>query len=328
MVDTNCPICTTGVSTFFAAIDGFEYMRCAHCGSLHIAGDVIAEIDGGRTTRLYDEAYWQDELLAARERASGVSLVRAGEAILYARRNVEKFLDVGTGPGYLLDELARHFPNRADMFYGIELFPPAGHSQHPNYRVGEVAKLDAKFDAGTCIEVIEHLTPRTLARLVASLAEVSHPGSTWLFNTGMPDYVLNEDPGYLDPLHRGHIVSYSLTGLACIFEKQGFEVRTLPGKNHAFLAEFQPTDEPGDFAQRIYRPLPGNRSLLEESGLLYQAVFEAARASYYQSEYLDRTQWALNLQSQLEATQNPNAVPAAVKTSAIDRLRKWLRRWR
>lgn len=327
-MDTNCPICTTGVSAFFESIDGYDYMRCTHCGSLHIASDVIAEIDGGRSTRLYDEAYWQEELRAARERAAGAALVRAGEAILYARREVKRFLDIGTGPGYLLDELARHFPARSDMFYGVELFPPAEHSLHPNYRVGEVAELDVMFDAGTCIEVIEHLTPRMLARLVGSLSKVSNPGSTWFFNTGMPDYVINEDRGYLDPLHRGHIVSYSLMGLTDIFEKHGFKVQAVPGKSYAFLAEFQPADEPDDFSRRIYHPLPENKSLLEQSCLLYQAAFESARASYYRSEYLARTQWALNLQGELGVMRVLKAVPGSVKGSVRHRLRKLSRLWR
>ncbi len=321
-MDTSCPICTTGVSSFFEAIDGFDYMQCTHCGSLHIASDVIAEIDGGRSTRLYDEAYWQEELRAARERAAGAGLVRAGEAILYTRREVKRFLDIGTGPGYLLDELARHFPERSDMFYGIELFPPVEHSLHPNYRVGEVGELDMMFDAGTCVEVIEHLTPRMLVRLVASLAKVSNPGSTWFFNTGMPDYVINEDRAYLDPLHRGHIVSYSPMGLAHIFEPHGFKVRTVPGKSYAFLAEFRPPDEPGDFSQRIYQPLPENRSLLEQSGLLYQAAFEAARASYYRSEYLARTQWALSLQGELGVMRALRAAPGSIKRRVLSRFLK------
>lgn len=318
-MNTDCPVCINGVSAFFETIDGFDYLRCLQCGSLHIASNVIAEIDAGRSTRLYDEAYWQEELIAARERAAGVALVRAGEAILYTRRTIKRFLDIGTGPGYLLDELARHFPERSDMFYGVELFPPAEHSHHPNYRVGEVGELDVMFDAGTCIEVIEHLTPRMLERLVSSLSKVSNPGSTWFFNTGMPDYVINEDRGYLDPLHRGHIISYSLTGLACIFKKHGFTVQAVPGKSYAFLAEYLPPDAAVDFAQRIYHPVAENRALLECSGLIFQAAFESARSSYYQAESLARAKWALELQRELGAARLLLAIPRRIRR-ALDRL--------
>ncbi|MGH8118650.1 MAG: hypothetical protein ACREPJ_15350 [Rhodanobacteraceae bacterium] len=133
-------------------------------------------IDAGKSTRIYDETYWAEELHSSRERADGVSLVRAGEAILYARRPVKRFLDVGTGPGYLLDTLACHFPERVDMFYGVELFPPDVHSRHPNYIAGDVGGLKLRFDVGVCIEVVEHLTPRMLGNVAQGLAGISEPG--------------------------------------------------------------------------------------------------------------------------------------------------------
>lgn len=296
----DCPVCNSGKSSFYETIDGFDYMQCGACGSLHIARDVLEDIDAGKSTRIYDAAYWQEELRAARERANGAALVRAGEAILYARRPVTRFLDVGTGPGYLLDRLGEQFPGRTNSFYGVELFPPQEHSTHPNYRVGEVAELDMTFDAGVCIEVIEHLTPQMLSRLAKGLAKVSAAGSLWLFNTGMPGYVLKEDRGYLDPLHRGHIVSYSLPGIAKIFEPHGFDVKAIPGKSYAFIVELKPVADVPDFAHRIYQPLAENKAFLEESGLMFQAAFEAARSSYYQEEYLARTHWALGLDRELK----------------------------
>lgn len=283
-----CPVCESGESEFFASIDGYDYLQCGACRSLHIACNVLDDIDRGSAPRLYDEDYWREELRSARERASGVSLVRAGEAILYCRRPVTRFLDVGTGPGYLLDELAKQFPTRQDVFHGVELFPPEEHSSHPNYMRGDVGMLDMTFDAGVCIEVIEHLTPRMLAELARGLARVSTTGTLWLFNTGMPDYVINEDRGYLDPLRRGHVVSYSLPGLAHIFEPHGLRVQALPGKSFAFIAEFQPDTVINDFERRIYHPLAENTSLLQESGLLHQAAFESARAYLYYSLYLKK----------------------------------------
>lgn len=144
------------------------------------------------STRLYDEAYWNEELCSARMRARGESLARVGEALLYCQRPVKRFLDVGADPGYLLHELAKQYPGRPDLFHGVELLPSAERTPHPNYVEGDVGMLEEACDAGVCIEVIEHLTPRMLGKLVDRLAKVSLPCSLWLFNTGMPDYVINE----------------------------------------------------------------------------------------------------------------------------------------
>lgn len=299
-METTCPVCEAGKSVFYANIDGYDYLQCGACRSLHIARDVLDDIDRGNAPRIYDEDYWREELRSARERAGGVSLVRAGEAILYCRRPVTRFLDVGTGPGYLLDELAKQFPARQDVFHGVELFPPEEHSSHPNYIKGNVGMLAMTFDAGVCIEVIEHLTPRMLAELARGLARVSAAGTLWLFNTGMPDYVLKEDPNYLDPLHRGHIVSYSLQGLTQMFEPHGLRVQGLPGKSFAFVAEYQPEVAAGDFEYRIYHPLKENIALLQEAGLLHQAAFESARAYFYLAQSDARASWAMDLQRELE----------------------------
>lgn len=296
-VSIACPVCEAGESSFHRRIDGYDYFRCEACGSLHIDNATLAAIDSGKSTRIYDAQYWQDELRAARERARGVALVRAGEAILYARRPVRRFLDVGTGPGYLLDALAGLLPLHAGVFHGVELFPPEAHSANPNYHIGEVRDLDGTFDAGTCIEVAEHLTPRMLRNLAQGLAAISASGSLWLFNTGSPEYVLREDPNYLDPLRRGHIVAYGLRGVRHVFEPFGFRIGAIPGKSYAWFAEFRPAETP-DFSERVYRPPDENRALLEESGLLFQAAFESARASLYQ--------------------QMPNRNPEADSTASVD----------
>lgn len=297
-----CPVCEAGVSKYHTRVDGYDYFQCTNCCSLHVDRATLDRIDEGKSTRVYDEKYWSEELRAARERADGVSLVRAGEAILYARRPVKRFLDVGTGPGFLLDALARHFPEQRNMFHGVELFPPDEHSSNPNYLVGNVGDLSGYFDAGTCIEVVEHLTPRMLKNLARGLAAISVPGSLWLFNTGMPEYVIGQDPAYLDPLHRGHIVSYGLKGVVSVFEPFEFRIRPIPGKSYAWFAEFKPVKNP-TFEERVYKPLPENRALLEHSGLLFQAAFESARASVLLA-YPSRAQ------SRVEGGPNPEQLVA------------------
>lgn len=295
-----CPICVTGVSEHFTQVDGHDFYACIACESIHIAPDVLAKLDqGGSLVGDYTQEYWEQERVGAIERAQGLSLCRAGEAILYCRRPVRRFLDIGAGPGFLVRELQRLIDPDATLFHGIEKYPPPYAAHCPNLEIGDIHDLQGCFDAGVCIEVVEHLTPLMLDGLVRGIARVSSPGSLWLFNTGMPDYVRKEDPAYLDPVNRGHVVSYSLVGIAPYFERHGFAVRPLPGRSFGFFVEYQPLESPG-YETRFCTPLPENLGLLQRHGLLYHAAFETARSYFYYDGYLERTRWALSLDAALK----------------------------
>lgn len=286
-------------------VDGYPYFRCQGCRSIHVDPSVIHDMDRGVSiVRDYSESYWDEERAAARDRAAGVSLVRAGEAILYCRRPVRRFLDVGAGPGWLLRNLIDMLDPPGEIFQAVEKFPPDYAYVHANYHAGGVESLSGTFDAGVCIEVVEHLTPRMLSAVAEALARLSQPGSFWLFNTGMDEYVDKEDRGYLDPLRRGHIVSYSVEGVRKLFAPFGFQVDALPGKSFAFYAEYAPPASP-PFDQRIYGALPENVSLLQRNPLVHQAAFESARSYYYQSVCAERTHWALGLKQLLDRVTRP-----------------------
>jgi hypothetical protein len=149
-----------------------------------------------------------------------------------------------------------------------------------------------------------------LAGLARGLQKISRENSLWLFNTGIPQYVRNQDPSYLDPHGRGHVVSYSIGAIEAIFGPLGFTVTALPGKSYAFIVELAPSGPP-DFNERIYRPLPENRELLARNGLLHQATLESARASYYYGGYLERTTWAMSLKERVDALERELAALAA-----------------
>ena len=294
-----CPVCREGESLLYTCVDGHDYFACPACGSLHINPQVLEMLDaGGSLVGDYSEEYWEQERVGAMERANGLSLCRAGEAILYCRRPVRRFLDVGAGPGFLVRELQRLLDPDARVFHGVEKYPPPYAATCPNLVRGDIRDIDGRFDAGVCIEVVEHLTPKMLEGLVQGLAGVSEVGSLWLFNTGMPDYVRNEDPAYLDPVNRGHIISYSLQGIAPYFERHGFSVRALPGRTFGFFVEYQPLESP-DYEQRFCAPLAENRDLLLRHGLLFHAAFETGRSYHYYAGYLERTRWALSLDETL-----------------------------
>ncbi|HET6235969.1 MAG TPA: methyltransferase domain-containing protein [Acetobacteraceae bacterium] len=222
---------------------------------------------------------------ASRERCFGSSVLRVAETIAYCRIPIHRLFDIGAGTGWLLDALEVLLPEAIDRFHAVELIPPPPphRTRNPNYHVGTLADLDGPFDAGIYVEVIEHLTPATLRRLIADLASVSRPASLYFFNSGQPEFVEHEDAGYLEPHRRGHIVSYSLAGLARLFEPAGFRVIGLPGRHWAFLAEFgssAPVD-PDALIARLWQPVRENRAMLDAyrfGELIRSAGIESARA--------------------------------------------------
>lgn len=240
MKKTKCPICSKR-SNPWRAVDGYQYHQCLGCGSIFVDPSILDLLDMGHALRKYDETYWDTELSAAKERSYGAALARVAESILYARREVNKYLDIGSGPGYLLDAIEYYLPCSKNRFYGVELFPPPIHTQNLNFFVGAVRDLTSTFDAGCCIEVVEHLIPRMVDQLFRDLALVSNPNALYIFNSGLPEYVLAEDPGYMDPLKRGHVVSYGLPAIERLAGKHGFQVTGIEGKTWAYIVEFKPS---------------------------------------------------------------------------------------
>lgn len=259
---TNCAVCG-GPAELWRRIDGYDYFDCRVCESIAIDAASVALVDEGNFPRHYDPAYWAEEGVAARGRSWGASLARVAETILYCRRPIERFVDIGSGPGHLLDSLATYLPAAKERFFAVEKFPPEVHTAHPGYLIGDLADTEGVFDAGVCIEVVEHLTPRMFTRLIQALAQKSRPGSLFFFNTAAPSYVKQVDEAYMDPLRRGHIISWGLPALRNLFEPHGFTVQEVKGKNFAFAVEFESSD-PMSLPNRIWYPVPENRALLND----------------------------------------------------------------
>ena len=277
-----CPVCDGSTTRPWSVVAGYAYSECASCESIFIDPGILREIDGGFAIVDYTESYWRSELQSAWERSYGSSLARVAEAILYSRRPIRRFLDVGSGPGFLLDALSTYLPDSAGRFFGVERFPPEQRTRHPNYTVGDVASLCGRFDAGCCIEVFEHLTPKMLTTLLGQLAEKSEPDALYIVNTGLPAFVNAEDRGYMDPTGRGHIVSYGLAGVAAIAARFGFQVIPLPGKTWAYCLEYRSTSgQKGSVRDRIWSPVPENQAILHDTrmgSLMYVLAIDTARA--------------------------------------------------
>jgi hypothetical protein len=275
-----CPCCRGTIEPLWT-VRSFAFYRCRQCTSLTIDPAVIQEIDAGRVVQhAPNPAQVQGEMNAAFERAYGSSLARVAETILYARTPVRRFLDVGTGRGFLLDALSLHLPARREMFFGVELYPPDPHSSHPNYVAGTASAVPEKFEAGSCIEVIQTLTPMQVRALLAEIASRSHPGALYIVNAGQPRYVLEEDQGYLDPDRRGHIFSYSRKAMELLASPLGFRVIPLQGKHWALLLEYEREDRTAP-QDRIWTALPENVALLhdpERGSVLHVLGMDTARA--------------------------------------------------
>lgn len=303
-----CEICDQASSGTkkYRDIAGVPFHECLGCGSL-FADFKFLESSVSTEKVTYDDAYWRMETSAARARSFGSSLSRCAEVFFYSRIPVDIFLDIGTGPGFFLDAVSKLMPQWQAMFYGVELFPPPAQYQtkHQNYVIGDLTSLPKKVSAGMCIEVIEHLHPNQLSEMLAKLALMSEPNATFLFNSGQPDYVKKEDPGYLDPLVRGHIVSYSTAGVQSIFAKHGFTVIPLPGRAWAFLAQYTANAEIPNAEQlltRVWQILPENAEKLKVNGfgeLMYSIGQESARCYIEAALVIERTKWALSMRSQL-----------------------------
>jgi len=283
----NCSVCKSARINFFKKVDGYIYYECFDCKVISIDSSIIKGIDNGSNIRKYDKTYWDDELIAAKERAYGACLARMAEAIYYLQIPMNTFLDIGTGPGYFLDAVSVYLPNMGEKTFGIEKYPPVTEkrTKSSHYFVGDIKSFPNKVDCGLCMEVIEHITPLMFADLLKQLAGVSNEGALYLFNSGQPEFVKNEDPNYLDPTRRGHIVSYSPESVSIIAEPLGFKVHRLRGKKWALAIEFKPPpaldDKDKNIQDRIWYPLRQNVDLLTDfaGGSTFKSLgLESARA--------------------------------------------------
>jgi len=279
-----CPCCQSKKLTGFKDVQQFRYFRCLGCGTIFIDPYYLNQIDDGLNLVKYDKDYWDFQILLSRERAYGIALSRMAEAFYYSRIPINKFLDIGTGAGYFLDAVAKLLPNHADVFWAIEKFPPPQEyrTKSPNYIIGDLKDVNFKIDGGICIEVVEHLTPKMFSNLFKDMADISNPGALYEFNTGLPEHVLNEMPGYLEPLQNGHIVSYSIKAIELLANPYGFTVFPLRGKTWAFVVEYQSKGSKfEDFQSRIWSALEHNLSILNDKDMgsvLKMLGFETARA--------------------------------------------------
>ena len=300
-----CPVCAS-LSNVYEKILGFEYFSCSGCGILHIDTTVLQEIDAGKQIVEYSPEYWAMELSAAEERSRSVGIIRLAEAIFLCRRSVQNVVDIGSGTGRLLEQFEGLLPNNVRRIWGVELFPPPTdqRTKSAQYVVGTIGSMaPMMFDAGLCMEVVEHLTPSMVLGMLKEISARSNDGACYVINTGLADFVRKEQPDYLDPTRRGHIVAWTVAAFNILGEPFGLTATALPGRAWAFLLE--KTTNPADVESRLYAPLSENMCFLADGkdgmSLLSTAAAEAVRGYFHQQLMLERTAWALDLEKQLKA---------------------------
>ena len=276
-----CQVCLKGAMVFTIALEDVPYQECVSCGS------IAADRSALPTNFSYGADYWRNELPSTRMRSWSSSIQRVGEVFALCGIEIKNFIDISTGGGELLDSLSALLPEISGIFHGIEPFPPPEEfrSKHERYRVGYLCDLETKFDAGVCIEVIEHVFPDVLRTILKSLAVRSNPGALYYFNSGQPDFVKKHGYSYLDPTLRGHIASYSIAGMKNLFAEERFVVYGYPVRDWGFFAEYRPEgSETGETPfDRLWRPLPENLALLRTcrfGNYFYLAGRESIRTEF------------------------------------------------
>lgn len=284
-----CPLCkkTMGMS-LIKKIAAFSYHRCPNCDFIFINDEVLQQIDNGTQVFEYQEEYWKDELESAKERAWGVAIARMSECFHYCKIPIQRYIDVGTGPGYFLDAIDHFLPDSSNQFFGWEIYPPKKEFQtkHKNYFNYPLADINIKFQAGSCMEVIEHITPKQVYNLMDNLKHKLDDGAFLIFNTGLVDYVLKEDMDYLDPVRRGHICVWSVKALNILLKDLGYSCYPLGKKTWAVGIEYRAKNAgngENSIDGRIWSILPENKKILEDknSGTVIKILgIESARAYF------------------------------------------------
>jgi 2-polyprenyl-3-methyl-5-hydroxy-6-metoxy-1,4-benzoquinol methylase len=116
-------------------------------------------------------------------------------------------LDVGCGDGKLLSELVGAVPRLVGLdrsrraIASANLLVPG-----VDFRCGEVADIDEKFDVVTCVHTLEHIAPSECDAFVAALAAAVRPGGALVVAVPSTNRSVN-------PKHYRHFTRQSLAQL-------------------------------------------------------------------------------------------------------------------
>lgn len=225
IVAVPCPVCGLGKSTLVTFRQGYSYVRCAICGTVHVTLLPTAE----QVVALYqDTAYfvgntdfgYQD--YAAIHKAQAPHFHRRLRILSKRFPQHGRLLDVGCADGYFL-ELAQ-----ADGWEvaGLEISEPMAREASGRLGIPVVTSVDelppGKYDVITLWEVVEHFTD-PIAEL-RQLAEHIRPGGTLMLSTPNAGHwqALREPETWNAYRPPAHLVLFTAESLKMALEKAGF----------------------------------------------------------------------------------------------------------
>ena len=236
-----CPGCTSEEGDLAFEKHGFSYRLCGACGSLYVSPrPTPSMIDTyyreGESVRFWATDFFAQTAEARRER---IFKPRARMIAEWAEREGlegTRFVDVGSGYGVLLEEVAAL--GTFDEIMGIEPSPPlADVCREKGFSVIEETLESCSLDPprpafATSFELLEHVydPARFLTALRGLLAERGIFVFTTLTVSGFDIQVLWMESKSVYPPH--HLNLLSIDGMTRLVERCGLEIRDLstPGE--------------------------------------------------------------------------------------------------
>lgn len=271
-VEVSCPACGSRRREFGLEKFGFRYMTCLDCGSLYLSPRPPPEMINAyyresEAVKFWGTHFFKETAEARRER---IFKPRAQLVAEWADRvgmgHSAVFVDVGSGYGIFLEEVARL--GRFAQVVGIEPAPNlAAVCREKGFTIIEkpvenvhIGEVQASF--ATAFEVLEHVYDPTAFLL--GVRRVLRPGGVFLFTTltvtGFDIQVLWEHSKSVYPPH--HINLLSVSGMEQLVRRVGFELVELA--------------TPGQLDVDIVRNIVGENASIPLNRFVKQIIFEVS----------------------------------------------------
>jgi 2-polyprenyl-3-methyl-5-hydroxy-6-metoxy-1,4-benzoquinol methylase len=288
-VPVACPACDSQRADAGLEKFGFQYVTCQQCGTLYLSprptpAMINAYYRESASVKFWETHFFKETAEARREKMFKPRAHLAAEwADQMGIEPTSTFVDVGSGYGIFLEEVARI--GRFGTVMGIEPAPNlAAVCRSKGFSIVEkpvedVQREDVQAAFATAFEVIEHVYNPLV--FLQSVRRTLQPGGIVLLTTltvsGFDIQVLWEHSKSVSPPH--HINFMSVEGMERLVERAGFEVIELstPGKLDVDITRNIVNENPDIVLPRFVRQLLF--ACPEETREAFQHFLQAHRLS-------------------------------------------------